>query len=103
MDKYPEMMGHYLVMDSAPIHSSTDISKYINYRGYRYVYLPPYSPELNPIIQFWSVVKSKLERNKFLEKESLMTIIGEACDSLYLSGFKGFVSHSAICFDKCPN
>jgi hypothetical protein len=79
MDKYPDMKGHYLVMDNAPIHSSSNIGKYINSRGYRYVYLPPYSPELNPIEQFWSVVKSKVKRNKFLEKESLMTRISEAC------------------------
>ncbi|KAG1536673.1 hypothetical protein G6F46_012876 [Rhizopus delemar] len=59
MDKYPEMKGHYLVMDNAPIHSSTDIGRYIRSRGYRYVYLPPYSPELNPIEQFWSVVKMR--------------------------------------------
>ncbi|CEP09236.1 hypothetical protein [Parasitella parasitica] len=58
MDKYLEIKGHYLVMDNAPIHSSTDIGKYIHCRGYRYVYLPPYSPELNPIEQYWSVVKS---------------------------------------------
>ena len=59
MNKYPEMKGHYLVMNNAPIHSSTDIGKYIHSRGYRYTYLPPYSPELNPIEQVWSVVKSK--------------------------------------------
>ncbi|CEJ01264.1 hypothetical protein RMCBS344292_15298 [Rhizopus microsporus] len=59
IDKYPEMKGHYLVMHNAPIHSSADIGKYIHSRGYRCVYLPPYSPELNPIEQFWSVVKSK--------------------------------------------
>ncbi|KAG0776658.1 hypothetical protein G6F22_012420 [Rhizopus arrhizus] len=102
MDKYPEMKRHYLVMDNAPIHSSTDIGKYIHSRGYRYAYLPPYSPELNPIEQFWSVVKSKVKRNKFLEKESLMTRIGEACDSLYLSDFKSFVFHSAKCFGTLP-
>ncbi|KAG0740696.1 hypothetical protein G6F57_005412 [Rhizopus arrhizus] len=34
MDKYPEMKGHYLVMDNVPIHSSADIGKYINSRGY---------------------------------------------------------------------
>ncbi|KAG0942018.1 hypothetical protein G6F32_008199 [Rhizopus arrhizus] len=101
MDKYPEMKGYYLVMDNAPIHSSTDIGKYIHSRGYRFVYLPPYSPELNPIEQFWSVIKSKVKRNKFLEKETLMTKISEACDSLYLSDFKGFVSHSEKFFGKC--
>ena len=38
-----------------------------------------------------------------MEKESLMTRISEACDSLYMSDFKGFVSHSAKCFAKCLN
>jgi transposase len=97
----PHMKGHYLVMDNAPIHTSVDIAKYVESCGYRCVYFPLYSPELNPIEQFWSVVKSKVKRNKFLEKESLMTRIRGACYSLYLSDFASFVSHSAKCFDKC--
>ncbi|KAG1164952.1 hypothetical protein G6F36_013604 [Rhizopus arrhizus] len=68
MDKYPKMKGYHLVMNNAPIHSSIDIGKYIHSRGYRCVYLLPYSRELNPIEQFWSVVKSKVKRNKFLER-----------------------------------
>jgi transposase len=52
MDQYPHMKGHYLVMDNAPIHTSVDIAKYVESRGYRCIYLPPYSPELNPIEQF---------------------------------------------------
>ncbi|KAG1314898.1 hypothetical protein G6F64_001108 [Rhizopus arrhizus] len=92
MDRYPHMKGHYLVMDNAPIHTSEDIAKYIESCGYRYAYLPSSSPELNPIEQFWSVVKSKVKRNKFLEKETLK-----------LSAFKGFVWHSHECLDKCRN
>lgn len=67
------------------------------------MYLPPYSPEQNPIEQFWSVIKNKAKRNKFLEKESLMTRISRACNSLYFSDFQGFVSHFAKCFDKSLN
>ncbi|KAG0738000.1 hypothetical protein G6F23_010000 [Rhizopus arrhizus] len=103
MDQYPHMKGHYLVMDNAPIHTSEDIAKYIESRGYHCVYLPSYSPELNPIEQFWSVVKSKVKRNKFLEKETLMTRISEASNSLRLGDFKGIVSHSHKCLDKCRN
>ncbi|KAL1931415.1 hypothetical protein VTP01DRAFT_9557 [Rhizomucor pusillus] len=66
MDKYPQMKGHYLVMDNSPIHTSKDIAKYIEFRGYRCAYLPPYSPELNPIEQFWSVAKSKVKRHRFI-------------------------------------
>ncbi|KAL1925902.1 hypothetical protein VTP01DRAFT_7241 [Rhizomucor pusillus] len=61
--------GYYLVMDNALIHTYEDIAKYIASRGYRCAYLPSYSPELNPVEQFWSVVKSEVKRNKFLEKD----------------------------------
>lgn len=103
MDRYPHMKGHYLVMDNAPIHTSEDIAKYVESRGYRCAYLPPYSPELNPIEQFWSVVKSKVKRNKFLEKETLMTRISKASNSLRLNDFQGIVRHSYKCLDKCRN
>ena len=49
MDCYPHMKGHYLVMDNAPIHTSEDIAKYVESRGYHCIYLPSYFPELNPI------------------------------------------------------
>ncbi|EIE83865.1 hypothetical protein RO3G_08570 [Rhizopus delemar RA 99-880] len=58
MDRYPHMKGHYLVMDNVPVHTAEDIAKYVEYRGYRWAYLPSYSPELNPIEQFWSVIKN---------------------------------------------
>ncbi|KAG1166527.1 hypothetical protein G6F36_012911 [Rhizopus arrhizus] len=103
MDQYPHMKDHYLVIDNAPIHTSEDIAKYVESRGYRCAYLPSYSPEINPIEQFWSVVKSKVKRNRFLEKETLMTWISEASHILRLSGFKGIVRHSHKCLDKCRN
>ncbi|KAL1936649.1 hypothetical protein VTP01DRAFT_783 [Rhizomucor pusillus] len=103
MDKYEYMKGHHLVMDNAPIHKAEDIFKYIESRGYRCAYLPSYSPELNPIEQFWSVVKSKVKRNRFLESETLMTRISEASNSLRLSDFEGFISHSYRCLDNCRN
>ena len=63
MDQHPEFEGYYLVMDNAPIHQSKAIDTFIRNRGYRCMYLPPYSPELNPIEQFWSIVKSKVRRD----------------------------------------
>ena len=52
MDKHPHMKEHYIIMDNAPIYTHKNIKKYIEYRGYKCVYLPAYSPELNPIEQF---------------------------------------------------
>lgn len=52
MDKFLELRSFYVVMDNAPIHTSEDITRSIEARGYRAIYLPPYSPELNPIENF---------------------------------------------------
>ncbi|KAG1139223.1 hypothetical protein G6F38_009988 [Rhizopus arrhizus] len=62
MDKFPEMKGFYIVMDNALIHTSQDITTMIEARGYKAVYLPPYSPEFNPIENFWLIVKGAVKR-----------------------------------------
>lgn len=100
MDKFGNMKGHYLVMDNAPIHKAEDICRYIESREYRCAYLLSYLPELNPIEQFWSAVKSKVKCNRFLEKETLLTRISEVSNSLKLSDFEGFVSHSYRCLEN---
>ncbi|CEI98112.1 hypothetical protein RMCBS344292_12229 [Rhizopus microsporus] len=71
MGRHPHMKGYYIVMDNASIHTHENIKKYIEYRGYKYVYLPTYSPELNPIEQFWAVAKSKVKRHRFLQEDIL--------------------------------
>ncbi|KAL1932979.1 hypothetical protein VTP01DRAFT_8657 [Rhizomucor pusillus] len=77
----------------APIHKSEDIQKW-------YAYLPSYSPELNPIEQFWSVVKSKVKRNRLLERQTLMTRISEASNSLRLSDFEEIEDTESIFRDS---
>lgn len=49
--------GYYLVMNNAPIHKPILIRELIESRGYKCIYLPPYSLFLNPIEEFWSKVK----------------------------------------------
>lgn len=55
-------------MDNALIHTSKDIERYITSHGYGCIHFPPYPSKLNPIEQIWSVVNSKLKREKLLEK-----------------------------------
>jgi transposase len=61
MDEFPEMNGYFIIMDNAPIHVPEMIDPLIIKRGYTQVCLPLYSPELNPIEQFWSIVKTKIK------------------------------------------
>jgi transposase len=44
-------------MDNISINTLEGITQYINSRGYRCAYLSSYSPELNPIEQFWLFVE----------------------------------------------
>ncbi|CEP09554.1 hypothetical protein [Parasitella parasitica] len=86
MDKHPEIFkDNYLIMDNAPIHTNDAIKLLNESRGYRCVYLPPYSPDLNPIEQFWSICKSKLKREKLLKEETLTSRIGDACNQVLIA------------------
>ncbi|KAG0747515.1 hypothetical protein G6F57_005440 [Rhizopus arrhizus] len=90
-------------MDNVPIDTYEDITKYIISCGYRHAKLSSYSPQLNPIKQFWSAAKSKVKRNKYLEMETSMTGINEASNSLKLDYVKGFIWHSHRYLDKGRN
>lgn len=105
MDKYPEMRNFYLIMDNAPIHRSQEVTDLVEGRnkGYKCVYLPPYSPELNPIEQFWALVKHKVKRNQLMESETLSQRISEACDSVPLLHLVNIIQHSKNHFENCLN
>ena len=46
-----------IVMDNARFHKSRRIQKLLNRHGHRILWLPPYSPDLNPIEKKWAQVK----------------------------------------------
>lgn len=52
-----------IVMDNCPIHKHPDIRELIESRGMRCEFLPPYSPDLNPIELAFSAMKHHLRRN----------------------------------------
>jgi transposase len=89
MDKFPEMKGHYLIMDNAPIHTDKIIGELIKERGYKCIYLLPYFPELNPIEQFWSIVKTSVKREFTLKKNTILEIIADASNQVSVKRFVG--------------
>lgn len=99
MDQHEDFKGHYIIMDNAPIHTNKDIQLYIKGRGYGCSYLPPYSPELNPIEQFWLVCKNKLKRETLLSEETLTSRIQDTCNRVFLSDLKGFCRYSVSKFN----
>lgn len=101
MDKFPEMTNFYIVMDNAPIHTSHEITRMIEARGYRAIYLPPYSPELNPVENFWSSLKGTVKRGIFADTEDLKTRIAEASKSISRKTLHNITQHSVDSFEIC--
>lgn len=69
MDMDDGMKGHYLVLDNVSIHKSKPMIRKIESRGYRIMHLPPYSPELSPIEQFWAIIKGKIKRDRLMTEK----------------------------------
>jgi transposase len=51
--------GFFIVMDNCRIHRSRFVVDIINQRGYKLLFMPPDSPFLNPIDEYWSKIKKK--------------------------------------------
>jgi transposase len=50
--------GHVIVIDNASFHRSSVIDELVGQAGCEIWYLPPYSPDLNKIERWWSVLKN---------------------------------------------
>lgn len=49
--------GQFVVMDNASFHKSQRAKELIESVGCKVIFLPPYSPDLNPIEKFWANMK----------------------------------------------
>lgn len=57
----PELQpGQVVIMDNATFHKALETKRLIEEAGCRIVFLPPYSPDLNPIELFWANLKKKI-------------------------------------------
>ena len=64
--------NHVVVMDNAAFHKSNKTKELIEQAGATLVFLPPYSPDFNPIEQDFASIKKTRE---FHEHETIDTII----------------------------
>jgi transposase len=76
--------GQIVVIDNARFHKSARVIELIEAAGCRVIFLPPYSPDLNPIEHYWSAIKSSI-RKAFIEVgdfySAAVKVLGEMCNS----------------------
>ncbi len=69
--------GKTIIMDNAAFHKSPETAAIINGAGCDLIFLPPYSPDLNPIEKCWANLKKKI-KNEIANFDTLAQAIDHA-------------------------
>jgi transposase len=85
--------GDIVVMDNLPSHKVSGIVEAIESVGAHVRFLPPYSPDFNPIELMWSKLKAFLRKLKVRSKELLDDAISAALETISTSDIAGWFSH----------
>ncbi len=85
--------GQVVVMDNLSSHKGRRVREMIEGRGCELLYLPPYSPDLNPIEQAFVKLKASLRKAQARTFESLIEAMGRALDEITVRDASGFFRH----------
>jgi transposase len=72
--------GDVVILDNLPAHKSPAAEAAINAKGAWLLFLPPYSPDLNPIEMAFAKLKALLRARAIRTIDALWRAIGEICD-----------------------
>jgi transposase len=85
--------GQVVVMDNLSAHKGERIKGMIEQRGCQLVYLPSYSPDLNPIEEAFSKIKRLVRKAEAGTKEALVEVIGSALSAVSSKDARSFFEH----------
>jgi transposase len=85
--------GQVVVMDNVSFHRVSGVREAIEKTGARLVYLPPYSPELNPIELMWSKVKNCLRKASARTLQKFKIEIKTAFESIQPTDLNNWFRH----------
>ncbi len=86
--------GQVVVMDNLTAHKGERVRELVEERGCELLYLPPYSPDLNPIEEAFSKVKGLMRRAEARTREALVEAMGKALGAVSARDARGFFEHS---------
>jgi transposase len=85
--------GQVVVMDNLSAHKGPRVRQLIEERGCELLYLPPYSPDLNPIEEAFAKIKGLLRKVGARTREALLEAIGRALEAVTTKNAWGFFEH----------
>jgi transposase len=88
--------GDVVVMDNLSAHKVAGVEELIQAAGAELLYLPPYSPDLNPIEKAWAKLKQLLRSAKARTAEALDQAIAELLPQITPQNAQAWFRHSGI-------
>ena len=74
--------GDLVVMDNLATHKMAAVKEILAEVGAAPLYLPPYSPDLNPIEMLWALAKSHLRSSTARSTDFVLEVLGKVFDNL---------------------
>ena len=84
------MPGDIVILDNLPAHKPSAIREAIEAKGASVLFLPPYSPDFNPIERAFSKIKALLRKTAARTVQALWDAIRDAIDAVTPQDAQGF-------------
>jgi transposase len=86
--------GDLVVMDNLSAHKHSDVIAAIRTVGADVLFLPPYSPEFNPIEKAWAKLKALIRRAATLTREAFDLAVAAAMDAISTADIRAWTNHA---------
>jgi len=86
--------GDIVVMDNLSSHKVAGVKEAIESAGAKVLYLPPYSPDFNPIENVFSKLKTLVRKAKMRTVETLWRKLGELCNVFTKQECQNYFGHA---------
>jgi transposase len=85
--------GQVVVMDNLSSHKGERVRQIIAGRGCELLYLPPYSPDFNPIEEAFAKLKALVRKAEARSRKVLIEAMGRALEALTVGDARSFFEH----------
>lgn len=86
-----------VIMDNMRSHHVKKVAEVLNKAKIQLLYLPPYSPDFNPIEKMWSKMKAIMRKMKIRDSTLLPDAVKKAIGYVRISDCKGWFRSCGLC------
>ncbi|KAL7841284.1 hypothetical protein SRHO_G00249750 [Serrasalmus rhombeus] len=94
-EEEPEQPSYVVIWDNVSFHRAALVNDWFtNNPQFVVLHLPPYSPFLNPVEEFFSAWRWKVYERRPHERVALLQAVEEACDDIHADDCQGWIRHA---------